>query len=132
MSDLADNNDPFASFVANRLDDDAQEGLIGQSAVICSADEGNTVVFVSDAFEYHTGYSAAEAIGRNLAFLQGPATEEAAVKEFRRLIDTGTAGMVRITNYRKDGTLFLHECEFRPVKDADGKITHFVAIQRPV
>jgi PAS domain S-box-containing protein len=131
MSEATESNGPFAEFVANRLDDYTRHVLVGQSAVICSAEEGNRVLYVSDEFERHTGYTAAEAIGRNLSFLQGPATEAAAVKEFRRLIDTATPGMVRITNYRKDGALFLHECEFRPVFDASGKVTHFVTIQRP-
>jgi PAS domain S-box-containing protein len=132
MSEKPDDTDQFAKFVEQRLDADAREGLAGQSAVICSAEAGNQVIFVSAAFEQHTGYSVAEAVGRNLSFLQGPETEEAAVEEFRRLIRGGIAGTVLITNYRKDGTRFVHECEFRPVRDASGKVTHFVTIQRPV
>jgi PAS domain S-box-containing protein len=132
MSETADRNAPFTRFVEDRLDDDARASLLGESAVICSAERGNAVLFVSEAFERHTGYSVEEAIGRNLAFLQGPDTERAAVQEFRRLIDTGSPGMIRITNYRKDGTRFVHECEFRPVRDGTGRITHFVTIQRPV
>jgi PAS domain S-box-containing protein len=132
MSEQANENAPFADFVEQRLDADARESLAGQSAIICSADRGNIVLYASEAFERHTGYPLAEAIGRNLSFLQGPDTEEDAVEEFRRLIRTGTAGMVRITNYRKDGTRFVHECEFRPVHDSTGKITHFITIQRPI
>lgn len=112
------------------LDDATWKSMAGESAVICTADGGNRVVYVSEAFERHTGYPVAEALGRNLSFLQGPDTEPEAVGEFRRLISGGHAGTVRITNYRKDGSRFLHECEFRPVRDADGRVTHFVAIQR--
>ena len=118
--------------VDHLLDDATWASMAGQSAVICMADGGNRVVYVSEAFERHTGYPVAEALGRNLSFLQGPDTEPEAVREFRRLITGGLAGTVRITNYRKDGSRFVHECEFRPVRDADGRVTHFVAIQRPV
>ncbi len=103
-----------------------------RSSVVCLADGGNPVVFVSDAFEAHTGYAPREAIGQNLSFLQGPGTEPEAVEQFRTLIKNGEAGLVRITNYRADGTKFLHECDFRPVRDKNEKVTHFIAIQRPV
>lgn len=100
--------------------------------MICSADPGNPVLYVSEEFEAHTGYSPAEAVGRNLSFLQGPDTEADAVELFRHLLRTGGAGTIRITNYRKDKSRFLHECDLRPVRDGAGKVTHFIAIQRPV
>ena len=102
------------------------------SAVVCLAAPGVPVVYVSSAFEAHTGYRPDEAIGRGLSFLQGPDTEPEAVSEFRRLIAEGAPGKIRITNYRKNGTRFVHECELRPVRDTDKKVTHFIAIQRPV
>ncbi|MGL4237590.1 PAS domain-containing protein [Tabrizicola sp.] len=132
MTERAESNAPFAEFVAQRLDAEERDGLAGESVVICFAAEGNQVLFVSEAFERHTGYPAQEAIGRNLSFLQGPETEPEAVEKFRHLISTGSAGTVLITNYRKDGSRFLHECEFRPVRDGSGIITHFITIQRPV
>lgn len=101
------------------------------SSVVCLAAEGVPVIFVSDAFESHTGYRPDEVIGRSLSLLQGPKTEEAAVEKFRKLISEGEAGAIRITNYRKNGEAFVHECEIRPIRDGDGKLTHFVAIQRP-
>lgn len=132
MSEPPDSKGPFTAFIERRLDAADCEGLAGESAIVCSADEGNQVLYVSEAFERHTGYAPSEAIGRNLSFLQGPATEPEAVEAFRELIRTGRAGSVRITNYRKDGSIFVHECEFRPVRDEAGALTHFIAIQRPV
>ncbi len=102
------------------------------SSVVCSVAPGNPVIYVSDAFQAHTGYTAAEAIGKSLAFLQGPDSEPDAVKRFRDLIRNEEAGLVRITNYRADGTKFLHECDLRPVRDKNEKVTHFIAIQRPI
>jgi PAS domain S-box-containing protein len=103
-----------------------------QSSVVCSAAPGNPVIFASDAFEAHTGYTVQEIIGKSLSTLQGPKTEPEAVAKFRQLITDGEAGMIRITNYRKDGTLFIHECDFRPVRDLDNKVSQFIAIQRLV
>lgn len=100
--------------------------------MICAVSPGNPVVYVSEEFRAHTGYSLSDVIGQSLAILQGEETEEEAVERFRYLISTGTAGRVRITNYKKDKTKFLHECELRPIRDIDGNLTHFAAIQRSV
>lgn len=106
--------------------------LRDHSAVVCLAVPGVPVVYVSSSFEAHTGYRPDEAIGRCLSFLQGPDTEPEAVEKFRRLISDGEPGFVKITNYQKDGTRFVHECEVRPVRDTDGNVAYFVAIQRPL
>lgn len=120
------------AFAIEDLDKGLSDEIEKHSAVVCLAAPGTPVVYVSDAFEAHTGYAPQEALGRNLAFLQGPASEADAVEQFKTLISTATPGTVRITNYRKDGTPFLHECEMRPVRDKAGTLTHFVAIQRLV
>lgn len=113
--------------------DTADQDLAKQhSSVVCAALPGNPVICVSDAFEAHTGYSQQAVIGRNLSLLQGPETEPEAVARFRDLIAKEEAGVVRITNYHADGRLFVHECDFRPVRNAQDQVTHFIAIQRLV
>lgn len=114
------------------MSDGLKTDVACNAAVICTTEPGNPVVFVSDAFEAHTGYAPADVVGRSLAMLQGKGTEPEAVQLFRDLINSAKPGKIRITNYRKDGTEFLHECELRPIFDADGTVTHFAAIQRPV
>lgn len=122
----------FDQFVEKRLSGTLRSDVASNSAVICSAGPGHPVVFVSDAFHAHTGYSLADVIGKNLAILQGDETEKEAVDKFRHLLRTGSSGTILITNYRKDNTRFLHECELRPIHDGEGNLTHFAAIQRPV
>jgi len=104
----------------------------GHSAVICLATTGVPVIYVSEVFEAHTGYKPCEVIGKSLSILQGPMTEAQAVEDFRFLIENQVPGTVRITNYRKDKTPFVHECALRPIKDARGNVSHFIAIQTPV
>ena len=122
----------YQTFLNERADPETRSASTDHSAVVCLATKGTPVIYVSDAFEAHTGYSAQDAIGRSLSFLQGPETEPEAVAAFRKLIATGSAGLIRITNYRKDGTVFSHECAFRPISDSEGTVTHFVAIQKLV
>lgn len=122
----------YEAFVETAIGPEERARMEGQFVVVCSAAPGNPLLFVSDAFEAHTGYSAGEVVGRNLSFLQGPETEPEAVDRFRELIRSCAPGRIRITNCRKNGTPFVHECEFRPVRDAAGELTHFVAVQRLV
>jgi PAS domain S-box-containing protein len=122
----------FESFIAACAPGDLPDNVRSCSSVICLATPGTPVVYVSKAFEAHTGYSHAETVGRNLSFLQGPGTELGAVARFQDLIARRMPGTVRITNYRRDGTPFRHLCELRPVFNDHGVATHFVAVQRPV
>ena len=121
---------PIATAIDQTVETKNRADAKRSSSVMCSAEPGTPLVAVSDAFESHTGYKPKDVIGRNLAFLQGKNTEPEAVEKFRHCIANGVAGLIRITNYRADGTEFVHECDFRPVRDNNDTITHFIAIQR--
>ena len=90
------------------------------------------LVYVNPAFERTTGWSAAEVVGHNCRFLQGPDTDPAAVALVRELIRTEQHGVVTVLNQRKDGTAFWNELSLSPVYDADGALSHFVGIQNDV
>ena len=122
----------FDAFMRTYVDPATRAEVSDRSAVVCLAKPGVPVIYASDAFEAHTGYAPHEVLGKSLSMLQGPMTEPEAVEDFRVLIRNGRPGIVRITNYRKDKTPFVHECAMRPIKDKDGNVTHFIAIQTPV
>ena len=81
----------------------------------------NPLVWVNPAFSRITGYSAAEVAGRNCRFLQGPATDPAAVAAMRRALAAQEQVTVTVLNYRKDGTAFWNEVSMSPVFDGDGR-----------
>jgi two-component system cell cycle sensor histidine kinase/response regulator CckA len=86
------------------------------------------IVYLSPGFERMTGYASEEVIDRNCRFLQGKATDPAAVKRLRDAIRAGEACTVEFLNYRKDGTTFWNELSVSPVREADGRLTHFVGV----
>ena len=88
----------------------------------------NPVVDVNPAFERITGYAEDETIGRNCRFLQGPDTEGEEIETMRRAISEEGDCQVVLKNYRKDGTAFWNEIKIAPVRDSDGRLTHFVGI----
>jgi PAS domain S-box-containing protein len=90
------------------------------------------LVYVNEAFERLTGYSSAEALGRNCRFLQGPGTDPEAVDCLRRAIREREAVTLELRNYRRDGSPFWNRLEIAPVSDGDGEVSHFVGFQTDV
>ncbi|MFO0800963.1 MAG: PAS domain S-box protein [Gemmataceae bacterium] len=90
----------------------------------------NPIIYASAGFEKMTGYSAAEALGRNCRFLQGPKSDPIAVRKMRECVRAGRQCAVEVLNYRKDGTPFWNALSVFPMRD--GQLTHFVGIQEDV
>lgn len=98
-----------------------------------SLDEpGPRIVFVNRAFEEHTGYSLNEALGRAPRFLQGPKTQRAVLDRIHNALAHKDHVSAELINYTKDGREFWSEIDIDPVIAADGRVTHFVSIQRNI
>lgn len=97
--------------------------------VICDARApGAPITYVNRAFERITGYTAAEAIGRNPEFLQGDDTSQPEVDDIRKAMRARTEVEVVVRNYRKDGSLFWNQMSVAPVRNRNGDVTHFVGL----
>ena len=90
------------------------------------------LIYVNEGFERVTGYPAAEVLGRNCRFLQGPDTDPAAVAGIRAAVAGERECVVEILNYRRDGTPFWNRLSITPVRDETGEVTHFIGIQSDV
>lgn len=102
-------------------------------AMICDATTDELpVVYVNPAFERITGYSAAEAMGRNCRFLQGADREQAGIAEIRHALSEKREVHVVLRNFRKDGTPFWNDLYIAPVPNEHGEITHFIGVQNDI
>ncbi len=90
------------------------------------------IIYANPAFERLTGYTRGEVIGRNGRMLQGRDTDPTALAELRRAVREGRACTVELLNYKKDGTPFWNELSVSPVRDGEGRLTHFVGVQTDV
>ncbi len=90
------------------------------------------IVYVSPSFERMTGYPAAEVLGKNCRFLQGPDTDKDTVREVREALQQQRPCEVEILNYRRDGTPFWNALAIAPSFDEEGKLTHFVGVQSDI
>jgi PAS domain S-box-containing protein len=92
----------------------------------------NPLVYVNEAYEGLTGYAAADVLGRNCRFLQGPDTDEEPVREMREAIENDEPVSVELLNYREDGTPFWNQVTIAPIYDGDGDVSHYVGFQNNV
>ena len=90
------------------------------------------IEYVNPAFQAMTGYARCEAIGQTPAILKsGRQTNEF----FHRLWSTLNAGdefCDVLINRRKSGEIYHQEQTIRPLLDAQGRVTHFLASGRDV
>lgn len=90
------------------------------------------LTYVNPSFEVLTGYSLEESIGQNCRFLQQDERDQPGLVLVREAIAEQREIKVVLRNYRKDGTPFWNELALSPIRDREGKVTHFVGIQTDV
>ena len=102
-----------------------------EGAVLVDAvDPDHPVRYVNPGFVALTGYSAADLLGKNLRLLQGDDRDQDARHRLREALGRGESCRVLLRNYRKDGSVFWNEMLIAPLRDADGRITHFAGYHR--
>jgi PAS domain S-box-containing protein len=106
---------------------------IEQSAEgIFITDAKGTIEYVNPAFCRVSGYSRAEALGKNPRILKSGKQNEAFYKRLWTTVLGGEIWQDEITNRRRDGSFYNEHMTITPVRDQHGEITHFIAIKAEV
>lgn len=108
----------------------AQDGVIITDADLDNG--GPHIIFVNEAFCKISGYTAEEVIGQTPRILQGPDTDRNTLNKLKEKLSAGEAFQGELKNYTKDGKAYWLAISVTPVKDEDGNITHYTAIERDV
>ncbi len=101
------------------------------NAVLIADLEGR-IVYVNPRFTQLTGYTAEELIGKDPSILKSGTTPP---ETYRRLWETlrkGEEWRAEIQDKRKDGSLYWVFETISPIRDARGRITHYLAIQKDI
>ena len=96
-------------------------------------DRAGLIEWVNPAFSELTGYTAAEAVGKNPRDLVKSDQHDQAF--YKNLWDTILSGQVwrgEIINRRKDGSLYTEEQTITPLRDPQGEISHFIAVKQDI
>ncbi|MBI1190367.1 MAG: EAL domain-containing protein [Tepidisphaera sp.] len=95
------------------------------------ADAMGRIEWVNDGFSRLTGYTLDEVAGKTPgSVLQGPESDPVTIARMRAAIGRGEAFEEEIVNYSKQGQPYWVHVETQPVRDEQGRVTHFIAIER--
>lgn len=92
------------------------------------ADADHNIVMVNPAFTAITGYSEAEALGRNPRMLSSGLQDAAFYGEMWETIEREGSWQGELWNRRRDGTLYAASLSITRVSDDEGQVRNYVSI----
>ena len=106
---------------------------IEQSAdLVLITDRAGVIEYVNPAFEVLTGYSREEVIGQTPRLLKSGQQSPQVYEELWATIISGNVFRGVLANRKKSGEIFYAEKSITPVRDGDGRITHFISNDRDI
>lgn len=100
------------------------------SVVIC--DRNGLIEYVNSRFETLTGYTFNEALGKPIDFTRDEDAPSEPFNALRSSMQAGDAWRGELSSRTKDGRTFWELANVSPLRNADGIITHFVAVKEDV
>lgn len=91
---------------------------------------GPRIVYVNKAFTDLTGFTPEEVIGKTPRILQGPDSHPETRAEIRAALEKKEPTRTIIVNYSKSGRKYWLDMNIIPLRDSNGEVTHFAAIER--
>jgi sigma-B regulation protein RsbU (phosphoserine phosphatase) len=101
-------------------------------ATVVITDMRGTIEYVNPKFTRLTGYSYAEAMGKNPRILK---SGEQGADFYRHLWETildGREWRGEFHNRKKNGDYYWEFASISPIRDREGRVTHFVAVKEDV
>jgi PAS domain S-box-containing protein len=101
---------------------------VEQSAdTIVITNSDGIIEYANPAFEKLTGYSRQEVMGQSPALLKSGQQAPALYRELWETIRSGDVYRSIVVNRKKDGELYYADESISPIRNAEGRITHFVS-----
>ena len=95
-------------------------------------DPDGYIVYANPAFERQTGFSRDEVLGRKPSMLKSGLMPAAFYKRLWATLNRGESFNAVFTNRHKGGTLLYEEKYLTPIKNRQGKITHYISTGRDI
>lgn len=100
-------------------------------AVLIAGKDG-VIEYVNRSFTRLAGYEVEELVGQNPSLLSSKHTGRDQYQRLWRTILSGAEWRGEVENRKKDGSLYWALETITPLRDAEGEITHYLAIQQDV
>ncbi|HYE10623.1 MAG TPA: PAS domain S-box protein [Patescibacteria group bacterium] len=102
------------------------------SAMAVITDTAGNVEYVNSKFELITGYSYEEIRGKHIDIVSSGKMSEKLMTNMWKVINKGQEWSGEFLNKRKNGEYYWVSASISPVRDQDGRITNFTAIQEDI
>jgi two-component system sensor histidine kinase/response regulator len=127
----------FLHDISRRKQDEAQLRKLSQaveqspsSNIICNT--SGVIEYVNAAFSAITGYSEQESLGRKAGFIKSGETPLETYQDLWQTLKSGQVWQGEFINRRKNGELYDDFSIISPLRQADGRITHYISIQKDI
>ena len=94
---------------------------------IMITDRDRYIEYVNPSFESLTGYTKDEVIGHKSYFLRSGLHDRKFYDELWQVIGKGKVYRGILVNRKKDGSLYYEQKTISPLRDEEGRITHFIS-----
>ena len=99
---------------------------------ILITDLAGKIEYANAAFAASSGYSVEELLGCNPAILKSGLTSRATYVDLWRTLSEGEVWRGEFVNRRKNGELYNEIVVISPVRQSDGRVTHFIGVKEDV
>ena len=93
--------------------------------------QGN-IEYVNACFVENTGYSFEEALGKNPRMLQSGRTPPATFEAMWAALKSGKGWQGEFINRRKDGSEYVEFVNIAPIRQPDGRVSHYLAVKQDI
>ncbi|MFO1414616.1 MAG: PAS domain S-box protein [Burkholderiales bacterium] len=90
------------------------------------------IEYVNQAFVRDTGYAPSEVIGKRPNLLKSGKTPAGTYAAMWNALTGGESWRGEFVNRRKDGTEYTESASITPLRQPDGRITHYVAVKEDI
>ncbi len=101
------------------------------SSIVIANTAGN-IEYVNPKFSRLTGYSLEEAVGQNPRILKSGRTPPEAYRQLWNTVTAGKEWRGEFANRKKNGELYYESASISPIMDANGVITHYLAVKEDI
>jgi PAS domain S-box-containing protein len=126
----------FRDITQRKRFEDALQQLsmtVDQSPVsVVITDPRGRISYVNRKFTEVTGYKPEEALGRNPRILNGRLSSPEVFRDLWTTITEGGEWRGEFCNKKKNGEIYWESATIRPIIDAKGVITHYLAIKEDI
>jgi len=90
------------------------------------------IEYVNEAFCRSSGYRSTEVLGRRPDRIDPQGAPPASISALWEAMKTGAPWQGEFRNRRKDGSEYTEYAIVSPIREADGRITHYVSVQQDI